>query len=73
MNPPSSPSGEHLLAHEVTHTVQQQGGIKRLQLKAGDACETEAEQKEKVALVVETVVGYMLMPLDEGTGTRATS
>lgn len=46
---PSSPQGEHLLAHEVAHTVQQQGGLRRLQLKdiavsrPNDAHETEAD------------------------------
>ncbi len=30
---PSSPAGEHLLAHEVAHTVQQSGGAQRMQFK----------------------------------------
>jgi len=47
---PSTPEGEHLLAHEVAHTVQQQGGIKRLQLKSlavsqpTDSHEVEADR-----------------------------
>jgi Domain of unknown function (DUF4157) len=45
---PSSPSGEHLLAHEVAHTVQQSGGASRVQFKLevsapGDAPEHEAD------------------------------
>ncbi len=45
---PSSPSGEHLLAHEVAHTVQQSGGAQRMQFKLevsspGDHLEHEAD------------------------------
>ncbi len=46
---PSSTSGEHLLAHEVAHTVQQAGGVARMQLKPavsspGDSHEVEADR-----------------------------
>src|SRR5262249_35722289 len=46
---PSSASGEHLLAHEVAHTVQQRGGSvsPKFQLEVtgpGDACEVEADR-----------------------------
>lgn len=45
---PSSPAGEHLLAHEVAHTVQQAGAGPSVQHKLevsqpGDACELEAD------------------------------
>ncbi len=45
---PSSPQGEHLLAHEVAHTVQQGSGAQRMQFKLdvsspGDAHEHEAD------------------------------
>jgi len=46
---PSSSSGQHLLAHEVAHTVQQSGGVKRMQFKLdvsspGDDLEHEADR-----------------------------
>jgi hypothetical protein len=46
---PSSSTGEHLLAHEVAHTVQQRGGVARMQLKhsvssPGDSHEVEADR-----------------------------
>ena len=46
---PSSADGEHLLAHEVAHTVQQGGGAQRMQFKLavsspGDAMEHEADR-----------------------------
>src|SRR5262249_32359046 len=46
---PSDPFGLHLLAHEVAHTVQQQGGGERRQAKLevsapGDAAEVEADR-----------------------------
>jgi hypothetical protein len=46
---PSSGAGEHLLAHEVAHTVQQGGGAQRMQFKLdvsspGDALEHEADR-----------------------------
>lgn len=46
---PSSPAGEHLLAHEVAHTVQQAGGAQRRQHKLevsspGDGLEHEADR-----------------------------
>ena len=46
---PSSVDGEHLLAHEVAHTVQQGGGAQRMQFKLavsspGDAMEHEADR-----------------------------
>ncbi|MBA3395782.1 MAG: DUF4157 domain-containing protein [Deltaproteobacteria bacterium] len=46
---PSSPGGEHLLAHEVAHTVQQAGGAQRMQFKLavsspGDSLEHEADR-----------------------------
>src|ERR1700733_3368902 len=46
---PSSSAGEHLLAHEVAHTVQQQGGTSTRQNKLEvsgpqDAAEPEADQ-----------------------------
>jgi hypothetical protein len=46
---PSSPTGEHLLAHEVAHTVQQAGIGRRAQFKLdvsspGDAHELEADR-----------------------------
>lgn len=45
---PSSKGGEHLLAHEVAHTVQQSGGAQRMQFKLavsspGDSHEHEAD------------------------------
>ncbi len=46
---PSSADGEHLLAHEVAHTVQQSGGAQRMQFKLevsspGDHLEVEADR-----------------------------
>jgi hypothetical protein len=43
---PSSTAGEHLLAHEVAHTVQQAGGVRyKLEVSApGDAHEVEADR-----------------------------
>lgn len=46
---PSSSSGQHLLAHEVAHTVQQSGGAQRRQFKLevsspDDALEHEADR-----------------------------
>jgi uncharacterized protein DUF4157 len=43
---PSSPEGEHLLAHEVAHTVQQSGGVRyKLELSSpGDGVELEADR-----------------------------
>ncbi len=46
---PHSASGEHLIAHEVAHTVQQSGGASRMQFKLevsspGDALELEADR-----------------------------
>ena len=46
---PSSKAGEHLLAHEVAHTVQQSGGAQRMQFKLevsspDDAFEHEADR-----------------------------
>lgn len=46
---PSSPGGEHLIAHEVAHTVQQAGGAQRRQYKLevsspGDSFEHEADR-----------------------------
>ncbi len=46
---PSSKGGEHLLAHEVAHTVQQGGGAQRMQFKLavsspGDSHEHEADR-----------------------------
>lgn len=46
---PSSPGGQHLIAHEVAHTVQQRGSSAGPQFKLdvtspGDHCETEADQ-----------------------------
>ncbi len=46
---PTSKGGEHLLAHEVAHTVQQSGGASRMQFKLdvsspGDAHEHEADR-----------------------------
>jgi len=43
---PSSTAGEHLLAHEVAHTVQQGGGVRyKLEVSApGDAHEVEADR-----------------------------
>lgn len=45
---PTSAAGEHLIAHEVAHTVQQRGGAAHTQHKLevtgpGDACEVEAD------------------------------
>jgi hypothetical protein len=45
---PSSSGGEHLLAHEVAHTVQQRGGapsrMNKLEVSSpGDSCEAEAD------------------------------
>jgi len=45
---PSSSGGQHLLAHEVAHTVQQSGGAQRMQRKPevsspGDSLEHEAD------------------------------
>ena len=56
---PSSPSGKHLLAHELTHTIQQTGGVERKiqrkdfaerypeDLKAGFQGELDIEMFEK--------------------------
>lgn len=46
---PSSSSGQHLLAHEVAHTVQQSGGMQRMQYKLevsspDDSLEHEADR-----------------------------
>src|SRR5258708_3624431 len=43
---PASPAGEHLLAHEVAHTVQQTGAVQfKLEVSApGDALEVEADR-----------------------------
>ena len=46
---PASNAGQHLIAHEVAHTVQQRGGSTRAQHKlqvssAGDAFEVEADR-----------------------------
>lgn len=46
---PSSPAGRHLIAHEVAHTVQQQGAAPAVQCKPrvsepGDAAEHQAER-----------------------------
>lgn len=46
---PSSSGGQHLLAHEVAHTVQQSGGAQRMQFKLevsspGDSLEHEADR-----------------------------
>jgi hypothetical protein len=45
---PGTPQGEHLIAHEVAHTVQQRGGSAGAQFKlevtgTNDACEVEAD------------------------------
>ena len=50
---PSSATGEHLLAHEVAHTVQQSGGAARMQFKLevsspGDSQEQEADRAAEV-------------------------
>jgi hypothetical protein len=46
---PASTGGQHLLAHEVAHTVQQSGGARRMQFKLevsspGDGLEHEADR-----------------------------
>ncbi|MBL9020395.1 MAG: DUF4157 domain-containing protein [Myxococcales bacterium] len=46
---PESQGGQHLIAHEVAHTVQQAGGASRMQFKlevssSGDAHEREADR-----------------------------
>jgi len=46
---PSSSVGQHLVAHEVAHTVQQSGGARRMQFKLevsspGDSLEYEADR-----------------------------
>lgn len=46
---PVTPGGQHLIAHEVAHTVQQSGGVQRMQCKfdvssPGDSLEHEADR-----------------------------
>lgn len=53
---PSSPGGEHLLAHEVAHTVQQADGAKRMQFQLavsspGDSLEHEADRAAEAMVV----------------------
>ncbi|HEV7553837.1 MAG TPA: DUF4157 domain-containing protein, partial [Kofleriaceae bacterium] len=61
---PTSHTGQHLIAHEVAHTVQQGGGIgRKVQFKLevsqpGDAHETEADQAaDSMVAGVSTTVG----------------
>jgi len=56
---PSSSGGQHLLAHEIAHTVQQSGGVQRMQLKLkvsspGDSLEHEADRAADARIVGET-------------------
>lgn len=51
---PHQPRGRHLLAHELTHTLQQGGGGLRLQRKDGDPLEESAGTAESGA--VQTIV-----------------
>jgi hypothetical protein len=62
---PSSPSGEHLLAHEVAHTVQQAGGVRaKLEVSSpGDACEVEADR------AADAMVAGRSATLASGSGT----
>jgi hypothetical protein len=53
---PSSQEGEHLLAHEVAHTVQQSGGAQRMQFKLavsspGDHLEHEADRAAEAMVI----------------------
>src|ERR1700733_1729402 len=58
---PTSSSGEHLLAHEVAHTVQQQGGtstqMNKLEVSTpGDALEHEADRAADAMVAGSTAV-----------------
>lgn len=45
---PQSESGKHLLAHELTHVVQQQNGVRRIQRTVKSALELIAEHRETI-------------------------
>jgi hypothetical protein len=71
---PTSHAGEHLLAHEVAHTVQQTGSVGRKPMfklevsQPGDAHETEADQAADamvagVSTTVGSATGLMRDPL----------
>jgi len=60
---PGTPDGDHLIAHEVAHTVQQRGGEASVQAKpevseAGDAAEVEADRAAD-AIVAGTPTGAL--------------
>ena len=45
---PNSKEGKHLLAHELTHTIQQKGGIEKLVQKKSVVPGTEDKDKDKL-------------------------
>jgi len=66
---PSTPAGEHLLAHEVAHTVQQAGGAVGAQCKLevsepGDALEIEADR------AADAMVSGQVFRMSSGAGVQ---
>jgi len=79
---PSSGTGQHLLAHEVAHTVQQRGGSPTRQHKlevssSGDAAELEADRAADAMVIDAPAVidspGRQLARKDDDTATASTT
>jgi hypothetical protein len=66
---PASPEGQHLLAHELTHTVQQASGATGLAASRKDGIEIDGENdrlESQARLTADAVVPQQGQPLETG-------
>ncbi|HEV7557598.1 MAG TPA: DUF4157 domain-containing protein [Kofleriaceae bacterium] len=67
---PSSTGGEHLLAHEVAHTVQQQGGVPTRQNKLSVSSPADSLEVEADRAADAMVGGHAAPSISYGSGVQ---
>jgi hypothetical protein len=62
---PSSSKGKHLLAHELTHVVQQTGGNQRIQKDDADVEKAAAAEAKKKTDLITKIKGYGIIAVED--------
>ena len=78
---PNSSNGKHLLAHELTHTLQQSGGIgKKIQKLSAADCSKDCSKKDgkqdkidepRLILYVDKEADFLTIPLKKEDGSKS--
>ncbi len=67
---PASAKGKHLLAHELTHVLQQTGGSQRIQRdEADDEKKAAAAEAKKKAGLITKIKSYGVIAVEDGDAT----